>query len=314
MAHDAPRRLVVAIVGPTASGKSGLAIDLAQRLGGEVVNADAMQLYRGMDIGTAKVTAAERRGVPHHQLDVLDVRDEASVASYQRHSREDLAAIQAHGHLPVLAGGSGLYVRAALDRLEIPPTDPVVRQRLTEQLGAIGVEALHRRLDQVDPVAAGSIEPGNGRRIVRALEVVELTGQPFSATLPVREYAQPTVTIGLRVERDELDSRIDSRVQSMWEQGLLAEVEALVGQGLRQGRTASRALGYQQALDHLDGRLTAVQAVTDTATATRRFARRQGSWFRPDQRIRWLPAGVEDRARLLDAALAEVAAAERMRA
>jgi len=279
---------VIAVVGPTASGKSGLGVALARRLDGEIVNADAMQLYRGMDIGTAKLSPEERHGIAHHQLDVLEVGQEASVAAYQREARRDVAGIRGRGHLPILVGGSGLYVRAVLDRLEIPPTDPVVRGRLQDELALQGIEALYARLRQADPVAAQAIQPNNDRRVVRALEVVELTGRPFSATLPSREYELPAVTIGLLIPRPDLDARIATRVQRMWESGLLEEVRRLDAAGLRGGRTAAKALGYNQALAHLDGLLTAEQAIEDTITATRRFARRQESWFRPDPRIHWL--------------------------
>jgi tRNA dimethylallyltransferase len=291
---------VIAVVGPTASGKSGLALALAQRLDGEIVNADAMQLYRGMDIGTAKLPLEHRRGIAHHQLDVLDVRQEANVAAYQREARLDLAGIRSREHRPILVGGSGLYVRAALDRLEIPPTDPVVRGRLQNELAQQGIEAMHARLAQADPVAARAIEPNNDRRVVRALEVVELTGRPFSATLPTREYELPSITIGLLVPRLELDERIASRVHRMWDAGLLDEVRRLDAAGLREGRTAAKALGYRQALAHLDGLLPAEQAIEDTITSTRKFARRQESWFRPDPRIHWL--GYDD-SRLIDCAL-----------
>jgi tRNA dimethylallyltransferase len=294
--HD----VVVAVVGATASGKSGLALDLAQRLDGEVVNADAMQLYRGMDIGTAKLPLQERRGIAHHQLDVLDVREEASVAAYQRSARADLEAILARGRVPIVAGGSGLYVRAALDRLEIPPTDPAVRAAWASRLEDEGVAALFARLADADPAAARAIEPNNGRRIVRALEVIELTGRPFSATMPRREHLRPTVLIGLTVPRPTLDQRIAERVHRMWEQGLLDEVRGLDAQGLREGRTASKALGYGQALAALDGAMSPVEAQEATITATRRFARRQESWFRPDPRVCWLP---HDDPRLIDRAL-----------
>jgi tRNA dimethylallyltransferase len=279
---------VIAVVGPTASGKSDLALTLAQRLGGEIVNADAMQLYRGMDIGTAKLPIEARRGIAHHQLDVLDVRQEASVAAYQRQARLDLAGIRSRRHRPILVGGSGLYVRAALDRLLIPPTDSAVRRRLQDELANVGIQAMFARLERSDPVAAQSIQPNNGRRVVRALEVIELTGRPFSATLPVREYEIPAITIGLLVPRPELDERIAARVHRMWDTGLLDEVRRLDAAGLREGRTAAKALGYSQALAHLDGLRSAEQSVEDTITSTRRFARRQESWFRPDHRIHWL--------------------------
>ena len=292
--------VVVAVVGPTATGKSDLAVDLALALGGEIVNADASQLYRGMDVGTAKLAPAERRGVPHHQLDVLDVRQEASVAAYQREARADLAAIAGRSARPVLVGGSGLYVRAALDRLEIPPTDPGVRAAWEARLADVGTAALHARLAEVDPAAAAAILPGNGRRVVRALEVVRLTGNPFSATLPRPDYAAPTVQLGLQTEREVLDARIADRVDRMWAAGLVEEVHRLLAHGLREGRTASRALGYAQVLDLLDGRCSEEDAREATVAATRRFARRQESWFRRDARIVWLPSG---RGELLDRAL-----------
>lgn len=298
---------VIAVVGATATGKSDLALDLAERLGGEVVNADAMQLYRGMDIGTAKLPPAARRGIAHHQLDVLEVTQEASVAAYQQDSRTDFAAIRARGHRPVLVGGSGLYVRAALDRLDIPPTDPEVRARLEAEAERQGTEAMHARLQVVDAEAAARILPGNVRRVVRALEVVELTGRPFSASMPVREHLTPAVVLGLRLDRGVLDERIDRRVDRMWEQGLREETERLLTVGLRDGVTASRAIGYSQAISVLDGDLSEQQARLDTAQATRRYARRQESWFRADPRIVWLEADAPD---LLDRALAVVRAVD----
>ena len=292
---EMPQPLVVAVVGPTATGKSDLALELAELLGGEVVNADASQLYRGMDIGTAKVPPSQRRGIPHHQLDVLDVTDEASVAAYQASARADIAAVQARGAHPILVGGSGLYVRAALDRLDIPPTDPVVRARLEEEAERLGAPGLFARLVDADPKAAAAIEPRNTRRIVRALEVIELTGRPFSASMPTRQLVQPAVIVGLRLPRPTLDGRVEARVVRMWADGLLDEVRELEGRGLRQGRTASRALGYAQALAQLDGTLTQTQAQEQTATLTRRFARRQESWFAPDPRICWIDAQSDDR-------------------
>jgi tRNA dimethylallyltransferase len=281
----------VAIVGPTATGKSALGIELAERLGGEVVNADAMQLYRGMDIGTAKVTPAERRGVPHHLLDVLDVRETASVAAYQRQTRAVFGELLDAGRVPVLVGGSGLYVQAVLDELDFPGTDPGLRVRLEGELAAVGAPALHARLAGLDPDAARSILPSNGRRIVRALEVIELTGRPFSATLPRSGPARyGTVLIGLDVDTAELDTRVDARVARMFAAGLAAEVRELENQGLREGRTASRALGYQQVLAAFDGDYDLDAAAAETARATRRFVRRQRSWFRRDARITWLDA------------------------
>jgi tRNA dimethylallyltransferase len=290
-AHVQP---VVAVVGPTATGKSDLAVELALRLDGEVVSADAMQLYRGMDIGTAKLSLDERREVPHHQLDVLEVTQEASLAAYQRAARSDIDAVRRQGRVAILAGGSGLYVRAALDALEIPPTDPLVRAELDERLANEGTTALYGELSRVDPAAAQTILPSNGRRIVRALEVVALTGRPFQAGLPEPEYAQPTVQIGLRLERVHLDRRTDQRVDRMWQQGFVAEVESLVARGIRQGRTAARAVGYAQVLAALEQHLSLDEARVETAQATRRLIRRQESWFRRDGRIVWLPADAPD--------------------
>lgn len=284
---------IVAVVGATATGKSGLGLRLAEELGGEVVNADAMQLYRGMDVGTAKLSVPERRGIAHHQLDVLDVTEEASVAVYQAAARADLAAIRERGHVPIVIGGSGLYVRAALDVLDIPPTDGAVRSRLEQEAARVGTDVMFRRLLEVDPAAAARIQPGNARRIVRALEVVELTGRPFSASMPTREFVAPTVLIGLSVDRTALDERIDARAEQMWSGGLLDEVEGLLPRGLRVGFTASRAIGYRQAIAVIDGELEQADAIEQTAQATRRFARRQESWFRPDPRITWLDAGHE---------------------
>lgn len=297
---------VVAVVGATATGKSSLAIALSTRLGGEVVNADASQLYAGMDIGTAKVPPEQRRDVRHHQIDVLSVRDEASVAAYQRAARLDMARIRTRGNLPVLAGGSGLYVRAVLDRFEIPPTDPQVRGRYDARLASEGPARLHLELAASDPVAAAQILPTNGRRIVRALEVIELTGRLFSATLPRREFHEPAVLIGLRAERPVLDQRIAQRTEQMWRDGLLEEVQLLLGDGLREGRTASRAIGYAQALQQIDGRLSQQEAIEATIIATRRLARRQGSWFAPDPRVHWLEHDDPD---LLDRAMDVVRAA-----
>jgi tRNA dimethylallyltransferase len=300
---------VVAVVGATATGKSDLGVALAERLDGEVVNADAMQLYRGMDVGTAKLRPDQRRGVPHHQLDVLTVRDEASVAAYQRYSRIDIAAIRDRGRVPVVVGGSGLYVRAALDRLDIPPTDRGVRAGLEVELAERGLDALRERLVRLDPVAAAAIEPNNGRRIVRALEVIELTGRPFAATMPTRDHLEPTVLLGLAADRPILDERIDRRIARMWGEGLVDEAGRLLAVGLRDGRTSSKALGYRQALAQIDGTMTAQEAQRETATATRRYARRQESWFRADPRVVWLP---HDAADLVDRALAAVEAAGRM--
>ncbi|MBT2520665.1 tRNA (adenosine(37)-N6)-dimethylallyltransferase MiaA [Arthrobacter sp. ISL-28] len=277
---------VIAVVGPTGSGKSDLAVDLALELDGEVVNADAMQFYRGMDIGTAKITEAERRGVPHHLLDILDVNEEASVSDFQRRARAAIADIHRRGRRAILAGGSGLYVRAALDVLEFPGTDPEIRARLERENDAAGTGPLLERLQDVDPVSAARL--GDARRIIRALEVFELTGRPFSSFMPSREYFQPAVQIGLDVDRDVLKERLADRVHRMVDHGLLAEVERLDAAGLRRGRTAPRALGYAQFLKVLDGEADVAQAAEETIVATRQFARRQLTWFRADPRITWL--------------------------
>ncbi|MEU6746015.1 tRNA (adenosine(37)-N6)-dimethylallyltransferase MiaA [Spirillospora sp. NPDC046719] len=286
---------MIAVVGATAAGKSDLAVELALRLGGEAVNADSMQLYRGMDIGTAKLTPAEMRGVPHHLLDVWDVTETASVAEYQRLSADAIAEIRARGRLPVLVGGSGLYVRAALDRLEFPGTDPAVRARLEGELEREGSAALHARLRERDPAAAEAILPSNGRRIVRALEVIEISGRPFTATLPEHVYRYGSVVqIGLGVPRETLDERIALRVRRMWDAGLVDEVRALEKRGLRDGLTAGRALGYAQVLRFLAGEWTEERAMEETVRTTRRFARRQESWFRRDPRVHWLPHDAPD--------------------
>ena len=284
--------MLVAVVGATATGKSDLAVALARALDGEVINADSMQLYRGMDIGTAKLSAEERRGIPHHLLDIWDVTKTATVADYQVLAEQVIDDIEARGKVPVLVGGSGLYIRAALGDLNFPGTDEVIRQRLEAELAADGPAPLYERLTRQDPQAAAAILASNGRRIVRALEVIELSGRPFSANLP--EYAhsrpgRPTVQVGLRLPRPELDRRIDARVDRMWASGFEAEVRGLAAVGLRDGKTASRALGYQQMLRHIDGELTLGQAREETARATRRFARRQEAWFRRDPRVTWLP-------------------------
>jgi tRNA dimethylallyltransferase len=299
---------VIAVVGATATGKSGLAVRLARALGGEIVNADSMQLYQGMDIGTAKEPRAAWQGVPHHLLDVWPVTQTANVAEYQKLARTAIEEIAGRGRVPVLVGGSGLYVRAALDDLEFPGTDGDLRTRLEDELLRLGPAALHARLATLDPAAAGSILAGNGRRIVRALEVIELSGRPFSATMPSYEQIRPAVQIGLTLPRPELDLRIAARVDRMWQAGLEAEVKGLVEGGLREGRTASRALGYQQFLRCLDGECTLEEARLETIRATRRFARRQESWFRRDPRVCWLDASALTREQLLDEALRQISA------
>jgi tRNA dimethylallyltransferase len=294
---------VIAVVGATATGKSSLAIELARALGGEIVNADSMQLYQGMDIGTAKEPEPAWRGVPHHLLDIWPVTQAANVADYQKLARAAIDEITARGRVPILAGGSGLYVRAALDDLDFPGTDPVTRDRLERELTDLGAPALHARLARLDPAAATAILPSNGRRIVRALEVIEISGRPFTATMPSYGQNRPAVQLGLTLPRPELDRRIAARVDRMWQAGLEAEVAGLAAQGLRDGRTASRALGYQQLLRYLDGEWTLEEARLETIKATRRFARRQESWFRRDPRVRWLDAGARSPRQLLDEAV-----------
>ncbi len=286
---------VVTINGPTASGKTAAAVAIAEHLGqhgigAEVVNADSMLVYRGMDIGTAKPNLAERGGVPHHLIDIMEVTQTASVADFQTLARAAIADCRDRGVVPLLTGGSALYVHAIADDFRFPGTDPQIRARLEAELADLGPAELHRRLADLDPAAAAGILPGNGRRIVRALEVIELTGS-FTAGLPEWRYALPDVIqYGLELPRDVLDERIERRVEQMWADGLVAEVESLLPRGLREGRTASRAVGYRQVLAYLDGELSADQAKAATVVATRKFSRRQLSWFRRDPRISWLPA------------------------
>ncbi|TIC84476.1 tRNA (adenosine(37)-N6)-dimethylallyltransferase MiaA [Nocardioides sp. GY 10127] len=297
---------VVAVVGATASGKTALSLDLAERLGGEVLNTDAMQLYRGMDVGTAKLPAAERRGVPHHLLDVLEVTEPASVAEFQGWARGLIDDLRSRGVPPVLVGGSALYTRAVLDEFEFPGTDAGVRARLEAELEDVGSGALHARLAEVDPAAAASILPENGRRVVRALEVVELTGRSFTATLPRLKYHVPgAVQVGVDIDRPTLDARIEARVEQMFADGFVEEVARLLDAGLADGRTAGRAIGYREVADHLAGVLGLEEAKERTVIATRRFARRQDAWFRKDPRITWVRFDDPER---VEQALAAVAA------
>jgi tRNA dimethylallyltransferase len=296
---------IIAIVGPTAAGKSDLSLDLAERLGGEVVNTDSMQIYRGMDIGTAKLPPAERRGITHHLLDLLEVTEPATVAEFQRWAREVIDDCRSRGVPPVLVGGSALYTRAILDRFEFPGTDPAVRHQLEQELAETGPEAMHQRLVAVDAEAAAKIIPANGRRVVRALEVIAITGRPFSATLPELSYFHDGVhQVGVDIPRPVLDERIALRVQRMWEAGFVEEVRRLADRGLREGRTAHRALGYQQVLAYLDGEIGEDEAKLLTVNGTRRFARRQDSWFRKDPRITWVDWDDPDRAAKAVAAIA----------
>jgi tRNA dimethylallyltransferase len=297
---------VLAVVGPTATGKSDLAIALAQRLGGEVINADSMQLYAGMDIGTAKLSLAERGGVEHHLLDIWPIAKSAAVAEYQVLARLAIAAIQDRGRIPILVGGSGLYLRGALDKLDFPGESPEVRARLYAELDEHGPHALHARLADLDPAAAAAILPSNGRRIARALEVIELTGAPFTARMPGFDSLYESVQLGL--DRDDLDDRVELRVHRMMAQGFVDEIRSLLPMGLRASPTAGKALGYAQLLECLDEDGTVVgdldEAVAQTVRGTRRFVRRQRSWFRRDPRVRWFDAAtstlVDDVLRTLD--------------
>ena len=289
-------RPIIALVGATASGKTALSLDLAERLAGEVINTDAMQVYRGMDIGTAKLAPVERRGVEHHLLDLLEVTEPATVAQFQGWARASIEAIRGRGRAPVLVGGSALYTRAILDRFEFPGTDESLRHELEIELARVGSHALHERLVGVDPVAAARIIPDNGRRVVRALEVIALTGRPYSASLPRLEYADAlSIQIGVDIDRPTLDERISQRVDEMFETGLVSEVEALLDLGLDQGRTARRAIGYREVVGFLSGDRTLAEAIEQTKGATRRFSRRQDSWFRKDPRIVWVSHDDPDR-------------------
>lgn len=291
----------IAVVGPTGTGKSELALTLAERVGGEIVNADAMQLYRGMDIGTAKLSVAQRRGIPHHQLDVLEVSETASVARYQQAAAADVEAIAARGAVPIVVGGSMMYVQSLLDDWTFPATDPAVRAKWEQRLAEVGVGALHAELERVDPAAAASILSTDGRRIVRALEVIELTGQPFAASFP--EIGAPrwdTAIIGLDWDTAVLDERLKRRTDKMFADGLVDEVLTLLGRGLRDGVTASRALGYAQVIADVDGGGDGTGAREPTFVGTRRYVRRQRSWFRRDHRITWLDGAATDN---VDAAL-----------
>ncbi|MFT4287734.1 tRNA (adenosine(37)-N6)-dimethylallyltransferase MiaA [Nocardioides sp.] len=290
---------IVAVVGATAAGKTGLSLDLAEALDGEIVNTDAMAVYRGMDIGTAKVPPGQRRGIPHHLLDLLEVTEQASVAEFQRLARAAIAQIRGRGRTPILVGGSALYTRAVLDRFDFPGTDPEVRRRLELEWEA--GEPLFARLAELDPVSAERIERDNGRRIVRALEVIELTGKPFSARLPVPEYADDnSVQIGVDIDRDTLDERIKERVAQMFADGFVEEVSRLPAE---MSRTAATAIGYREVASYLRGELSLAEAMLKTAVKTRQFARRQDQWFRKDARVRWVPW---DDPRRLDKAVAAI--------
>jgi tRNA dimethylallyltransferase len=285
---------LIAVVGPTGAGKSALAIQIAKHIasmGGtaEIINCDSMQFYKGMDVGTAKLPLAERQGVEHHLFDFLEITDESTAAEYQQLARPLIAELQSRGITPILVGGSMLYVAAVLNRFEFPARDEELRARLEQDLIDLGPHEMHRRLKSLDPVAASRIIPENGRRSVRAIEIVTLTGEPFAAALPeVPEDWQPVLEIGITGDREDLRARLETRVHQMWSQGLIDEVKALESKGIRHGKTSSVAIGYSQAIKQIDGEMAEVEAIADTVRLTQKYARRQMSWFRRDQRIQWL--------------------------
>jgi tRNA dimethylallyltransferase len=299
---NADLRPIITVVGATATGKSALALDLAGHLGGEIINTDSMQFYRGMDIGTAKLPVSERRGIPHHLIDFLDVTEEANVQDFQSRAREAIAEVRCRGRRPILVGGSGLYVRAAVDHMEFPGTDAAVRARLEAEVAG-DRWGMHHRLAALDPAAAEKITVNDQRRIARALEVIELTGRPFSAQLPDYQEVEPTIHLGLSMDRPVLHERIAARVEAMWEMGWVDEVRRLLDVGLAEGKTASRAIGYAQIRRHLDGELSAAEAKEETTVKTRQFARRQDTWFRRDPRIHWIDGTAVDPEANLAAAL-----------
>jgi len=281
---------LVVIAGATATGKSSLSVELAQAIDAEVINADSMQVYRGMDIGTAKVSVKERQGIPHRMLDVLDVTQDSTVAWYQVAAREAIDDIHSRGKNVVMVGGTGLYIKAVIDELNFPDTDPMVRHTLNKEAEDLGIDAMFARLEKLDPAAAIAIDRANLRRIIRALEVIEITGKPFTANLPREESIRypDARQFGLVMDREQLSQRIDERVNKMFEQGLVSEVQKLVAAGLLQGRTAQRALGYSQVLSHLQGEVSLEAAIEETKRATRQYARRQETWFSRDTRIKWI--------------------------
>ena len=293
---------LIVIAGATATGKSDLSIALAERIGAEVVNADSMQLYRGMDIGTAKLSLDQRKGIPHHLIDLLEVTEDASVAQYQKWAREKIDQLLAEGKKVIVVGGTGLYIKSILDELNFPDTDPIVRARLSLEAHQIGIGAMHARLAQLDPAAAAAIPKENARRVVRALEVIEITGAPFTANLPKAgaSYYPSAQQFGLVMQRDDLKERIDKRVDAMWEAGLVDEVRGLIEAGITKAKTARAALGYSQIITFLEGATSEEEALAETKRATRAYARRQETWFSRDERIKWLKGELSER---LDAIL-----------
>lgn len=284
---------LIIICGPTATGKSDLAIEVAEKYDGEIINADSMQLYKGMDIGTAKLTEVERRGIPHHLLDILRVSQDASVAAYQELARSAIDEIQKRNKVAIVVGGTGLYIKSIVDEMNFPETDPELRAKLESEAELLGVAELYSRLRLLDPEAAEAIEPANTRRIIRALEVIEVTGKPYSANLPSDTSLRfpDALHIGLAMERASLAPRIEARVHRMFDQGLVGEVERLIGEGLLEGSTAQRAIGYAQVISLINGQMGKEQAIEETIVATRQYVRRQETWFKRDQRIQWIGEG-----------------------
>ncbi len=281
---------LVVIAGATATGKSSLSLELAQAIDAEIINADSMQVYRGMDIGTAKISVEERQGIPHHMLDVLDVNEDSTVAWYQSGAREVIDEIHSRGKSVVMVGGTGLYIKAVIDELNFPDTDPMVRHTLNKEAEELGIDAMFARLEKLDPAAAIAIDRANLRRIIRALEVIEITGKPFTANLPREESIRypDARQFGLVMDRELLSTRIDERVNTMFEEGFVEEVQKLMPVGLLEGRTAQRALGYSQIVSHLQGEVSLDAAIEETKRATRQYARRQETWFSRDARIKWI--------------------------
>lgn len=280
----------IVICGATATGKSDLAVDLAKEIGAEIINADSMQVYRGMDIGTAKLSFEERQGIPHHLLDVLDVNQDATVAWYQELARKAVAEIHGAGKHAIIVGGTGLYIKSILDDLNFPDTDAQVRQRLTEEAKIFGIVSLFERLAQLDPAAAAAIDVKNERRVIRALEVIELTGKPFTANLPREDSSRypDALQFGLVMDRAELGARVESRIDRMWERGFVSEVDTLISNGIKEATTARRALGYAQIIAMRNGEISELAAIEDTKRATRQYVRRQETWFSRDSRIQWI--------------------------
>ena len=293
---------LIVICGATATGKSDLAVSLAHEIDAEIINADSMQLYKGMDIGTAKITIEERKGIAHHLMDLLDVTQDANVAWYQENARAAISEIHARGKNVIIVGGTGLYIKAILDELNFPDTDPVVRAALELEFATQGIGPLFERLEKLDPAAALAIDKANSRRVIRALEVIKITGKPFTANLPREESSRypHAQQFGLVMDRDLLSERISNRVDRMWEQGLVAEVEKLMVAGITQGVTAQRALGYAQVIAQIEGKVTEEEAQEETKRATRQYARRQETWFSRDERITWISPSQNALQRILE--------------